>query len=224
MIKKRRSSRKGARRSLGVYSNLTSRRRAKKDMRTRRKAEYLATLPKHPVKRALHRMHPRRFFAYWFSREGGIMALKIGGVAILFMVLVFGALFAYFRRELDAIRPGELSKRVQTTVTRYYDRNDVLLWEDKGDGNYKLVVKENEIAEPMKQATIAIEDKDFYKHGGVSFTGITRAFVNNFGGGGTQGGSTLTQQLVKQVFFADEAGQRGLGGVPRKIKEAILAV
>lgn len=193
-------------------------------MRTRRKAEYLATLPKHPVKRALHRMHPRRFFAYWFSREGGIMALKIGGVAILFMVLVFGALFAYFRRELDAIRPGELSKRVQTTVTRYYDRNDVLLWEDKGDGNYKLVVKENEIAEPMKQATIAIEDKDFYKHGGVSFTGITRAFVNNFGGGGTQGGSTLTQQLVKQVFFADEAGQRGLGGVPRKIKEAILAV
>lgn len=193
-------------------------------MRTRRKAEYLATLPKHPVKRALHRMHPRRFFAYWFSREGGIMALKIGGVAILFMVLVFGALFAYFRRELDAIRPGELSKRVQTTVTRYYDRNNVLLWEDKGDGNYKLVVKEKEIAEPMKQATIAIEDKDFYKHGGVSFTGITRAFVNNFGGGGTQGGSTLTQQLVKQVFFADEAGQRGLGGVPRKIKEAILAV
>lgn len=193
-------------------------------MRTRRKAEYLATLPKHPVKRALHRMHPRRFFAYWFSREGGIMALKIGGVAILFMVLVFGALFAYFRRELDAIRPSELSKRVQTTVTKYYDRNNVLLWEDKGDGNYKLVVKENEIAEPMKQATIAIEDKDFYKHGGVSFTGITRAFVNNFGGGSVQGGSTLTQQLVKQVFFADEAGQRGLGGVPRKIKEAILAV
>ncbi len=224
MIKKRRSSRKGARRSLGVYSNLTSRRRAKKDMRTRRKAEYLATLPKHPVKRALHRMHPRRFFAYWFSREGGIMALKIGGVAILFMVLVFGALFAYFRRELDAIRPGELSKRVQTTVTKYYDRNNVLLWEDKGDGNYKLVVKEKEIAEPMKQATIAIEDKDFYKHGGVSFTGITRAFINNFGGGGTQGGSTLTQQLVKQVFFSDEASQRGLGGVPRKIKEAILAV
>ena len=224
MIKKRRSSRKGARRSLGVYSNLTSRRRAKKDMRTRRKAEYLATLPKHPVKRALHRMHPRRFFAYWFSREGGIMALKIGGVAILFMVLVFGALFAYFRRELDAIRPEELSKRVQTTVTKYYDRNNVLLWEDKGDGNYKLVVKEKEIAEPMKQATIAIEDKDFYKHGGVSFTGITRAFINNFGGGGTQGGSTLTQQLVKQVFFSDEASQRGLGGVPRKIKEAILAV
>lgn len=223
MIKKR-SSKRGARRSLGTYSNLTSRRRTKKDMRTRRKAEYLATLPKHPIKRTLHRMHPKRFMAYWFSREGGIMALKIGGVAILFMVLVFGALFAYFRRELDAIRPGELSKRVQTTVTKYYDRNNVLLWEDKGDGNYKLVVKEKEISEPMKQATIAIEDKDFYKHGGVSITGITRAFVNNFSGGDTQGGSTLTQQLVKQVFFADEASKRGLGGVPRKIKEAILAV
>ncbi len=223
MIRKR-SPRKNGGRKLRAYSNLATRRRAKKDARTRKKAEYLATLPKHPVKRVLHRIHPRRFFAYWFSREGGIMALKIGGVAILFMVLVFGALFAYFRRELDAIRPGELSKRVQTTVTKYYDRNNVLLWEDKGDGNYKLVVKESEIAEPMKQATIAIEDKDFYKHGGVSFTGIARAFVNNFGGGGTQGGSTLTQQLVKQVFFADEASQRGINGVPRKIKEAILAV
>ena len=210
--------------AISVYSNLSNRRKANKDYRARRKAEYLATLPKHPVKRLFYRLHPKRFFGYWFSREGGIMALKIGGVGILLLVLMFGALFAYYRRELDAIRPGELAKRVQTTVTRYTDRNGVLLWEDKGDGDYKLVVQSNEISKYMKDATIAIEDKDFYKHGGFSFTGIVRAAVNNAKGGGTQGGSTLTQQLVKQVFFADEAADRGLGGIPRKIKEVILSI
>lgn len=218
-------SKKRSNKALNVYANLNNRRRSNKDYRSRRKAEYLATLPKHPVKRVAYRLHPRRFFAYWFSREGGIMALKIGGVGILLMVLMVGALFAYYRRELDAIRPAELSKRVQTTVTKYYDRNGQLLWEDKGDGDYKLVVKSEEIADSMKKATIAIEDKDFYKHAGFSFSGIMRAAVSNVqGNGATQGGSTLTQQLVKQVFFADEAGDRGLGGIPRKIKEVILSV
>jgi penicillin-binding protein 1A len=152
------------------------------------------------------------------------MGAKILGIALLFGLLTFGTIFALFRRELDAIRPSELAKRVQTTVTRYYDRNDVLLWEDKGSSNYRLVVPSDEIFPYMKKATIAIEDKDFYKHGGISISGISRAFVNNFSGGSTQGGSTLTQQLVKQVFFADEAQNRGLGGVPRKFKEAILAI
>lgn len=218
------SRRKNGGRALSVYSNLTSSRRNKKDLRSRRKAEYLATLPKHPVKRFFYRLHPKRFFAYWFSREGAIMALKIGGVGILLLFILFGALFAFYRRELDAIRPGELANRVQTTVTRYLDRNGVLLWEDKGTGDYKLVVESGDISKYMKDATIAIEDKDFYNHGGFSFTGIVRAAVNNAKGGETQGGSTLTQQLVKQVFFADEASDRSLGGVPRKIKETILAI
>jgi penicillin-binding protein 1A len=203
---------------------LTHRRRTKKDAAARKKAEYLASLPKHPVKRILYRLHPKRFWGYWFSKKGAFMALKILGVAILLGILSVGALFAYFRKDLDTIRPGELAKRVQTTVTKYLDRNGKLLWEDKGDSNYKLVVKSNEISDYMKKATVAIEDKDFYKHGGVSVSGTMRAFINNLGGGSVQGGSTLTQQLVKQVFFADEAADRGLGGVPRKIKEAILAI
>ena len=212
-------------RRLNVYANLSHARRTKKDRVARRKAEYLATLPKHPVKRALYRMHPKRVFKYWFSRKGGMMALKIAGVSALLVVIFAGGLFAYFRKDIDQIRPSELAKRVQTTVTRYYDRNDVLLWEDKGDGNYKLVVKGSEISETMKEATVAIEDKDFYEHRGISPTGLVRAAVNNSqGNNGTQGGSTLTQQLVKQVFFADESSDRGLGGIPRKIKEVILAI
>jgi len=154
-----------------------------------------------------------------------MMTLKIMGVAILVSVIFAGGLFAYFRKDIDQIRPSELAKRVQTTVTRYYDRNDVLLWEDKGEGDYKLVVKGSEISQNVKHATIAIEDRDFYSHKGVSPTGLVRAAVNNTQGDSTQGGSTLTQQLVKQVFFSrDEASNRGLSGIPRKIKEIILAI
>lgn len=216
---------KKSNRRLNVYANLSHARRTKKDRIARKKAEYLATLPKHPVKRAFYRLHPKRIWKFWFSRSGAMMALKVAGVAMLAVVILAGGLFAYFRKDIDQIRPSELAKRVQTTVTRYYDRNDVLLWEDKGDGNYKLVVKGSEIAEDMKRATVAIEDKDFYRHRGISPTGLVRAAINNSqGDNGTQGGSTLTQQLVKQVFFADEAGDRGLGGIPRKIKEVILAI
>jgi len=207
-----------------VYSNLTQKRKVKKDAHSRRKAEYLATLPKHPVKRLFYRMHPKRFWAYWFSKEGAIMALKITGIAVLLLALFIGGLFAYFRKDLDQIRPGEIDKRVQSTVTTYTDRKGRVLWEDKGGGNYKLVVKSEEISDNLKKATVAIEDRDFFTHSGVSVSGTVRATFNNFTGGQVQGGSTLTQQLVKQVFFADESSDRGFGGIPRKIKELILAI
>ena len=203
---------------------MSHKRKTKKDAESRRRAEYLATLPKHPVKRFFYRMHPKRFWAYWFSKRGMMMALKIAGVAVLLLALFIGGLFAYFRKDLDQIRPGEIDKRVQTTVTKYLDRNGELLWEDKGDKNYKLVVKSEEISDNLKKATVAIEDRDFFTHSGVSVTGTVRAAVNNFTGGEVQGGSTLTQQLVKQVFFADESGDRGVSGIPRKIKELILAI
>lgn len=209
---------------LNVYSNLAKKRQIKKDAASKRKAEYLASLPKHPVKRFFYRLHPKRVFKYWFSKRGFFMGLKIFGVCILLGVLLAGGVFAYFRKDLDQIRPEEIAKRVQTTVSRYYDRNDKLLWEDRGSSNYKTVVKSEEISDYMKQATVAIEDRDFYNHHGISVVGIARAFVHNASSDSVQGGSTLTQQLVKQVFFADESGERGLAGIPRKIKEAILAI
>ncbi|WP_260762507.1 transglycosylase domain-containing protein [Candidatus Mycosynbacter amalyticus] len=217
-------TKKSSPRKMNLYANLSHKRKTKKDLKARKRAEYLATLPKHPVKRFFARMHPRRVAGYWFSRKGGMMLLKIVGVLVLVGVLTIGSLFAYYRRDLNSIRPSELAKRVQTTVTKYYDRNGQLLWEDKGDGDYKLVVKSDQINPYMKEATVAIEDRDFYNHRGVSPTGLARAAFNNASGGSTQGGSTLTQQLVKQVFFSDESQDRGLSGVPRKIKELILAI
>lgn len=211
-------------RNISVYSNLANTRRTKKDAAARKKAEFLATLPKHPVKRILYRLHPKRVIKFWFSKDGLRAALKILGFTMLALVLVIGGLFAYYRKDLDVFRPGEIDKRVQSTVTKYLDRDGNLLWEDKGTGNYTLVVKSDQINDYMKKATIAIEDKDFYKHSGVSFMGITRAALSNAQGNTAQGGSTLTQQLVKLAFFADEAHERGLAGIPRKIKEMILAI
>ncbi len=211
-------------RKLNLYSNLSHSRRTKKDLGARKRAQYLASLPKHPLKRLIYRLNPKNVARYWFSKQGAIMALKIIGVTFLVICLLIGGLFIFFRKDLDAIRPGELSKRVQTTTTTYLDRNGEVLWVDKGDGDYKLVVDDSGLNKYIKGATVAIEDRDFYKHGGISATGLTRAVFNNIGGGSTQGGSTLTQQLVKQVFFADQAQERGLSGIPRKIKEIILSI
>lgn len=213
-----------------TYSNLTknrgkSRRSVKKETKARAHAEYLATLPKNPILRFFSHFHPKRVFAYWFSMKGLKMLGKITAVTILLLAIIAGAMFMYFRKELDSLRPEELMKRVSTTVTKYYDRNGELLWEDAGTGEYRLVVDSDKISQTMKDATVSIEDKDFYNHGGVSFSGMLRAVVNNVnGGGGVQGGSTLTQQLIKQVYFTEEAQERGIKGVPRKIKEAILSV
>jgi penicillin-binding protein 1A len=222
----KKKSTKSAKKSnnLGLYANLAHRRKTKKDAAARSKAEYLASLPKNPVKRFFARLHPKRVFKYWFSKRGLKMALKIVGVCILLGAIGIGGIFMYFRKDLDAIRPGELAKRVQSTVNTYTDRNGVVLWSDKGTGNYKLVVDGDKISKYMRQATVAIEDQDFYRHHGISVNGILRALLNNLRGGSTQGGSTLTQQLIKQVYFSDEASKRDASGIPRKIKEMVLAI
>ncbi|NBW58359.1 penicillin-binding protein, partial [bacterium] len=176
------------------------------------------------INKILFYLKPKNFFRYWFSRNGFFMFLKVSGVCLLLLLLLIGGLFAYFRKDLNAISPGEISKRVQSTINTYYDRNGEIIYEDKGSGNYKLVVESNELNKNLKNATIAIEDQNFYKHAGISITGTVRALINNLTGGSVQGGSTLTQQLVKQVFFSDQTSNRGLGGIPRKIKELILAI
>ena len=228
--KLKKSSKSDSGRRYATYSSLTknrgkSKRELKKEQKAREKAEYLASLPKNPVKRFFAHLSPKRFFKFWFSMDGLKMLGKILGIFILLCVIIAVIAYFYFRNELKSLQPSELAKRVQTTVTKYYDRNGQLLWEDTGTGEYRLVVESEQISQYMKDATVAIEDKNFYEHGGVSLTGTLRAVINNVFNrdGGTQGGSTITQQLVKQVFFEDEAGDRGITGIPRKIKEAILA-
>ncbi len=84
-------------------------------------------------------------------------------------------------------------------------------------------VSGDDLPEVLKDATIAIEDERFYKHQGVDYEGIVRAAVKNFLSRETvEGGSTLTMQLVKNLYTADRT-REGLAGYQRKIREAKLA-
>lgn len=183
----------------------------------RRKAERLAGMPKGRLQRFFYRLNPRRMYHYWFSREGGIMALKIAGIAFIAGFIFMVGLFAYFRKDLPNLR--DISGNNIGGSIRYYDRTgQTMLWEDY-DAAKRIPVKQDEMTQDIKDATVAIEDKDFYKHGGFDVRGITRATWNNAFGGSTQGGSTITQQLVKlsQNWTQERT-------ITRKVKEVILAV
>lgn len=176
-------------------------------------------MPKDRFKRILYRMHPKRVAKYWFSREGGIMALKLTGVGILAVFLLLVGVFAYFRKDLPNLR--DISGNNIGGSIRYFDRTGkTQLWEDF-DAVKRIPVQGDGQAQVLKDATIAIEDKEFFNHGGFDVRGITRAAVSNVTGSGssTQGGSTITQQLVKltQNWTKERT-------YTRKVKELILAV
>ena len=102
-----------------------------------------------------------------------------------------------------------------------FDRHGTLI-DDIGDhGDHRIVVPLNSMSPFVKQATIAIEDKTFYKNNGVDFGGIVRAALADYSHHHiAQGGSTISQQLVKQVFI----GPNPPPTIQRKIREAVLAV
>ena len=220
--KKGKKPSKTAKKNMNLYSSLAYNHRAKQESMSRRRAEELAKLPKDPVKRFFARLHPKRVFKWFFSWRGQKAILKFFAACILIGIIFIGGLFLYYKKDLDQIRLDEMS--IAETVNNYYDRNGELLWKDTGSENYRLVVDANEIPEQMYQATIAIEDRNFYNHAGVDFGALVRAAFSTFSGHGVQGGSTLTQQLIKQVYFSDEAASENRGGLTRKIKELILSV
>lgn len=129
-------------------------------------------------------------------------------------VLFTGIVFAWYAKDLP--RPDKV-KRSDGLSTVVLDRNGEKLYDIFEDEN-RILVKWEDIPQQLKDATIAVEDKDFYKHQGLSRTGIIRAILNIFIFHNLQGGSTLTQQLVKNVLLTQERT------LPRKIKEAILAI
>lgn len=204
--------------SIKINQSLGDRRQASKAAKANRKAAYLSSLPAEPWKRVLYRLHPKRLYKYWFSREGGLMALKIAGICFVVGFLIVVGIFAYFRKDLPKIK--DVSGNNFGGSVTYYDRTgQTVLFQDYNDKKRIPVTKEN-IADYMRQATLSIEDKNFYKHGAFDTKGITRAIIHDVSGkGGTQGGSTITQQLVKlNEGWTDERT------VSRKVKELILAV
>ena len=113
--------------------------------------------------------------------------------------------------------PTDLSSPDIPVSTRILDRNGELIYEVYADTR-RSPIKLEELPEYVKQSTIAIEDKDFYKHYGFSFTGILRAAYKIVTRGKLEGGSTLTQQLVKNSLLTPERTIR------RKAREFFLTM
>jgi len=201
-----------------VNKTLNEKAKAHKDAKALRKAERNKGLPKSPVKRFFYRLSPKRLAKYWFSQDGLVMALKLLGAAIVLGFFLLIVLFAYFRKDLPNLR--DVSGDTIGGSIRYYDKTgEVLLWEDY-DAIKRVPVESEQISDNLREATVALEDRNFYDHSGFNVRGISRAAWNNAFGGDIQGGSTITQQLVKLTTpgFANEQT------VSRKIREVIIAV
>lgn len=139
-------------------------------------------------------------------------------VAILVSTgIIAGSAVLYNNIFKDLPTPQDLIEKQPNLSTRILDRNGEVLYKIYDDEN-RTWVKLEEIPISLVYATVAIEDQDFYYHHGFSIRGIVRAVIANFRNETIQGGSTLTQQLVKKRLLSPERT------ITRKIKELLLAV
>lgn len=132
---------------------------------------------------------------------------------IFFSVLISFSLWLFWGIPL----PTKLSSPDIPVSTKLLDRNGNLIYEIYAETR-RSPVELDSLPEYIKNATIAIEDKDFYEHQGFSFSGIARAAYKIVTRGKIEGGSTLTQQLVKNALLSPERTIR------RKVREFFLTV
>lgn len=136
----------------------------------------------------------------------------LGGF-LLFVAL----LFIWYSKDLPTF--GKIKKLHPIESTKIMDRNGQVLYDVHGEQR-RTVIDFNDMPDSIKHATIAAEDKDFYKHFGFSVSGILRSVYNNITGkkGYLAGGSTITQQYVKNALLSPKKT------LTRKLKELILTV
>ncbi len=160
----------------------------------------------------LRRNQKRHKKGVWLKRilAAGAVLFGVGLVGI-------GATFAYFAKDLP--NPDQLLQRNVAQTTKIYDRlGTTVLYEIHGDEN-RTLIQIADLPPYIKDATVVIEDRKFYEHHGVDWRGIVRAVFKDVQSGDySQGGSTITQQLVKNSLLTSEKS------VTRKIKEFILAL
>lgn len=157
----------------------------------------------------------RRYYPYSSSLFLWSKIAKYAFFGLIGLFLLSMVLFFWYGRDLPT--PEKLSKDNLPQSTRIYDRNGVVLYDIFARENRTYVTLDN-IPKYLQQATIAVEDKDFYRNQGFSVFGYLRAFKDAILYRRVTGASTLTQQLVKNTLLTPERT------VTRKIKEFILAV
>ena len=140
-------------------------------------------------------------------------------VAILVGILVTGSVISLLLYNVLSNTPSaeEFKTRTPAVSTKIYDRNGKLLYTVYKDEN-RTPVSLDEVPIVVRLATIAVEDAEFYNHHGFSPKGMLRSVVNYVRTGELSGGSTITQQLVKNALLSSEKT------IARKLKELHLAV
>lgn len=191
----------------------------------RRTKKNYTPIKKHtPASHARHSTEPLQFVSSRYVKRRKRFRLAAFLFASLFVLAVssgiaYGIYIGYvFFSTLPS--PANIGKMNYSLTSHMYDRNGKLLYVFYHDQN-RTPVKLSELKPYVYQASIAIEDKDFFKHKGVSLVGgIVRAFLVNVKSSDDtlQGGSTITQQLVKSALLTPEKT------LERKLKEMILAL
>ena len=173
-----------------------------------------------PILRKIHRRplpddEPRRGKRRWDRRRILRLTGIVAGFAVLAGIIVVIGAFAWVSRDLPD--PNRIKDRVVAQSTKIYARDGTTLLYDVHGDQKRTLVKLQDIPQHVRQATIALEDRDFYKHGGVSIRGLLRGVVLDTLRGRATGGSTITQQFVKNSILTNERK------ISRKLKEIILA-
>lgn len=137
---------------------------------------------------------------------------KKRGILLFIVFIIVTILFAL----KDLPSPTKLSSALIPQSSQIFDRNDKLLFTIYTEKN-QTFIPISTIPKYLQEATISIEDKDFYRHGAIDIRGIIRASISTIFYNQIQGGSTITQQLVKNSLLSQEQT------ITRKIKEIILA-
>jgi 1A family penicillin-binding protein len=157
------------------------------------------------------------YIVKFFLDSKKLVRFKQVFLLVLFsFIITFSIVIYVFFKSLPDV--NSLKERKYPMTTKILDRKGRLLYKIYKNQNRTLIHLED-LPKYVQETTIAIEDKGFYRHFGVSPRGIIRAFLENKKEGGTvQGGSTITQQLVKNALLSPERT------IDRKIKEVVLAI
>jgi membrane peptidoglycan carboxypeptidase len=152
------------------------------------------------------------------TKNPWVRVFRISGAILALIITIFITLVVYYAIFLP--KPGELARFNSVGSSKIYDRNGILL-KDIYNEEKRTVVESQNIPQAVKDATVAIEDRGFYQHHGIYLRSIARAiFVDIIRGKSSQGGSTITQQLVRNAF--DEIGTKKT--IARKIREVVVAM
>ncbi len=139
-----------------------------------------------------------------------VLLSLIAGLAV-----AAGAIYAV-SRDLPSLDAQHRDRLAANTVI--YDRTGKIVIAELHGGENRVIVPSARIPDVMKQATVAVEDERFYEHHGVDYLGVVRAMVENLRAGSVvQGGSTITEQYVKNAYVGNERTYK------RKLNEAVLA-